>query len=97
MAQATLNVRMDDGVKRQFDAFCADVGMNASVAVNLFAKTVIRERRIPFDIVASDDPFYSAANQARLKKSLDQINAGGGSVHELIEDSADGGADALMK
>ncbi|GHV58627.1 hypothetical protein FACS1894103_0740 [Campylobacterota bacterium] len=90
MAQATLNVRMDDGVKRQFDAFCANVGMNASVAVNLFAKTVIRERRIPFDIVANDDPFYSAANQARLKKSLNQINAGGGSVHELIEDSANG-------
>ncbi|GHS84713.1 hypothetical protein FACS1894103_5610 [Campylobacterota bacterium] len=90
MAQTTLNVRMDDGVKRQFDAFCANVGMNASVAVNLFAKTVIRERRIPFDIVANDDPFYSAANQARLKKSLNQINAGGGSVHELIEDGANG-------
>jgi DNA-damage-inducible protein J len=60
------------------------------VAVNLFAKTVIRERRIPFDIVASDDPFYSAANQARLKKSLDQINAGGGTVHDLAEDGADG-------
>jgi DNA-damage-inducible protein J len=85
MAQATLNVRMDANVKRQFDAFCADVGMNASVAVNLFAKTVIRERRIPFDIVAGDDQFYSATNQARLKKSLDQINAGGGTVHELIE------------
>jgi DNA-damage-inducible protein J len=89
MAQVTLNVRMDDGVKRQFDAFCADVGMNASVAVNIFAKTVIREQRIPFEIVARDDPFYSVANQARLKKSLAQINAGGGTVHELVEDSED--------
>jgi DNA-damage-inducible protein J len=38
--------------------------MGASVAVNLFVKTVIRERRIPFEVAASDDPFYSAANQA---------------------------------
>lgn len=85
MAQTTLNVRMDESVKQQFDAFCTDVGMNASVAVNLFVKTVIRERRIPFEITAGDDPFYSKANQERLKKSLDQLNAGKGTVHELIE------------
>ena len=85
MAQTTLSVRMDESVKLQFDAFCADVGMNASVAINLFAKAVIREKRIPFEIAASDDPFYSATNQARLKRSLEQLNAGKGTVHELIE------------
>ena len=85
MAQATLSVRMDENVKRQFDAFCADVGMNTSVAVNLFAKAVLRERRIPFEITQSDDPFYSAANQARLRRSLKQLNEGRGVVHDLIE------------
>jgi DNA-damage-inducible protein J len=77
---------MDEAVKRAFDAFCADVGMNASVAVNLFARTVLRERRIPFEIAASDTPFYSEINQARLRRSLDQLNAGKGTAHELIED-----------
>lgn len=52
MSQTTLNVRMDEDIKRRFDSFCADVGMNASVAVNLFVKTVIREQRIPFEITA---------------------------------------------
>lgn len=85
MAQTTLNVRMDENIKKQFDAFCADVGMNASVAVNLFAKAVLRERRIPFEIAASDDPFFGEANQARLRKSIEQLNAGKGTVHELIE------------
>jgi len=70
MAQSTLNVRMDESVKRAFDAFCADVGMNASVAVNLFVKAVLRERRIPFEIASSDDPFYSETNQARLRAAL---------------------------
>ena len=55
MAQTTLSARMDEEVKRQFDAFCASVGLNASVAVNLFVKAVLRERRIPFEI--SSDPF----------------------------------------
>ena len=58
---ANLNVRMDDEVKRQFDAFCAQVGMNASVAVNLFVKTVLREQRIPFSI--STDPFWTGQMQ----------------------------------
>ena len=48
MAQVTMSVRMDEDVKCLFDAFCADVGMNASVAVNLFVRTVIREQRIPY-------------------------------------------------
>ena len=83
MAQTTLSVRMDDEVKRKFDAFCAAVGMNASVAINLFAKTVIREHRIPFEISA--DPFWSEENQSVLRRSVAQLDAGKGTTHELIE------------
>lgn len=83
MAQTTLSVRMDDEVKRKFDAFCAEVGMNASVAINLFAKTVIREHRIPFEISA--DPFGSEENQSVLRRSVAQLDAGKGTTHELIE------------
>jgi DNA-damage-inducible protein J len=78
---------MDAGLKKQFDAFCAEVGMNASVAINLFAKAVLREKRIPFEIAApSSDPFYSPTNQARLVRALEQLNRGQGVAHELIED-----------
>lgn len=84
---ATLNVRMEDDVKRQFDAFCAQVGMNASVAVNLFVKTVLREQRIPFSI--STDPFWAESNQEVLRRSIAQLDAGKGTRHELIEDEID--------
>ena len=47
MAQATFSVRMDENLKRQFDILCADFGMNASTAFTVFAKAVVRERRIP--------------------------------------------------
>lgn len=86
MPQAVLSVRMDDKVKQQFDAFCAEVGMNASVAVNMFAKTVVREKRIPFEITTANDPFYSDANLARLQRSYEQLRAGRGTEHDLIED-----------
>ncbi len=86
MAQTTLSVRMDEKVKKQFDEFCNEVGLNASVAVNMFAKAVLREQRIPFEISAEKDPFYSEANIKRLKKSIKQLENGNGKEHELIEE-----------
>ena len=59
--------------------------MNASVAVNIFARTVVREKRIPFEITTVTDPFYSDANLARLVRSFSQLKAGEGVEHELIE------------
>lgn len=55
MGQTTVSIRMDEDVKKQLDEFCSKVGMNMSVAINLFAKTVIRQQRIPFDICL-DEP-----------------------------------------
>ena len=49
---ANVNIRMDDNTKRQFDQFCSEVGLSVSAAFNLFAKRVIKEQRIPFDITS---------------------------------------------
>lgn len=76
MAQTTLSVRMDEDVKKQFDAFCTAVGMNISVAVNLFAKAVLREKRIPFEISTEPDPFYSESNMRRFRRSMEQLEKG---------------------
>jgi len=83
MSQTTLSVRMDEDLKRRFDAFCSDVGMNASVAVNLFARAVVREQRIPFEITT--EPFWSIENQIALRRSIARLDAGQGTAHELIE------------
>ena len=50
MAQTSVNIRMDEDLKKQFDNFCSDVGMSMTTAFCIFAKTVVRERRIPFEI-----------------------------------------------
>lgn len=42
-----------------------------------------KEQRLPFDVVV--DPFYSVANMNRLKESIAKLEAGGGTVHELVE------------
>ena len=84
MAQATFSVRMDDNLKKEFDRLCSDFGMSMSTAINVFARAVVRERKIPFEIMASD-PFYSESNQKYLSRSLNAYNQGKLTKHELIE------------
>jgi DNA-damage-inducible protein J len=67
---------MDENIKRRFDAFCADAGMNASVAVNMFVRAVIREKKIPFEVMGEVDPFYSEKNLAWLDESFRQLENG---------------------
>ena len=52
MAQATFSIRMDENLKKEFDQLCSDFGMNATTAFNVFARAVVRERRIPFEITS---------------------------------------------
>jgi len=69
MAQTAFSVRMEDGLKREFSAFCENVGMNMSTAIVIFAKTVVRERQFPFLItekVVSGRDDDGVAKQARL-------------------------------
>lgn len=54
MAQATFSIRMDENLKKQFDELCENFGMSATTAFNVFAKAVVRERKIPFEITASE-------------------------------------------
>lgn len=88
MSQATFSVRMDENLKKQFDTLCSEFGMNASTAINIFARAVVYQRRIPFEITAPEtgvtrdgamQAFMSLRNSAEENNlqdmSLDEINA----------------------
>ena len=53
MAQTNVSIRIDEDVKRKFDAICDELGMSMSTAFNIFAKAVIRQGGIPFDLSLS--------------------------------------------
>ena len=74
MAQATFSIRMDEALKKRFDELCSEFGMNATTAFNIFARAVVRERRIPFEIKAENadsasveglKSFYALQDEAR--------------------------------
>ena len=86
MSLSTLTACVDSQDKIDFDSFCSSAGLNTSVAINLFVKAVLRENRIPFEIAQSSDPFYLKSSIDYVKKSVDELRAGRGTEHELIED-----------
>ncbi len=84
MATAAVNFRMDANLKRDMEETCKAMGLSMATAFTMFATKVTREQRIPFEIAA--DPFFSAANMEYVQKSVDELRAGKGKVHELIEE-----------
>ena len=86
MAQAMINFRMDEELKKSMEETCKDLGLSMTTAFTIFAKKMTREKRIPFDV--SIDPFYSESNMAYLKKVVEDIESGKAVLaeHELIED-----------
>lgn len=89
MSQATFSVRMDESLKRQFDGLCQEFGMNASTAINVFARAVVRERRIPFEI-SSPEPQVNREDALRafaaLRNQAQQSGAAGMSLDEINEE-----------
>lgn len=63
---------------------CNDMGLSMTAAFTIFAKTVTREKRIPFEVSA--DPFYSESNLKHLQRVVAEFNAGKSVEHEIIED-----------
>ncbi|MDR1292234.1 MAG: type II toxin-antitoxin system RelB/DinJ family antitoxin [Clostridiales Family XIII bacterium] len=81
MATKTISIRLDEATKAQMDSFCEDVGLNTSTAFKMFAKNVVRNRRLPFD-VESD---YALSERELLTRYEDMKAGRNSHEHELIE------------
>lgn len=72
----TVSIRLDDQLKLELDAMCDAMGMNLTTFFTIYAKRALRDRRIPFDITAPEDHFYSEENMNQLRKAVSQVKAG---------------------
>lgn len=85
-----VNFRMDAQLKENVEDICKRMGMTLTTALTIFCKKLEQERRIPFEITAEADPFYSESNIRYLKGKLDALKAGTLPLeeHEIIEDQS---------
>lgn len=86
MAQAMINFRIDEKIKKEMEKICREMGMSMTTAFTIFATKVTKEKRIPFEITA--DPFYSESNMRYLEKIITDIESGKAKLveHDLIEE-----------
>ncbi len=83
MERTVINFRMDKELKTNVEEICEEMGMSLSTAFTIFAKKIVRERRIPFAITATTDPFYSPKNMKRLKSSIEEMEKTDGTIHNI--------------
>lgn len=86
MAQAMVNFRMDEELKKNMEQTCKEMGITMTAAFTMFATKVSREKGIPFEITA--DPFYSESNIRYLNSVISDIESGKSKLqeHDLTED-----------
>ena len=80
---------MDADLKAEFDKLCDEFGMSANTAFNIYVKTVIRQRRIPFTIEA--DPIDDVMERGRkafyeMRKMAVENGTAGMSLDEINEE-----------
>lgn len=88
MSTTNVNFRMDTELKKNVEDICQRMGMNLTTMLTICCRKIEQERRIPFDVTAEADPFYSESNVRELKRRYDEVLDGTAKLetHELIED-----------
>ncbi|MCY7008012.1 type II toxin-antitoxin system RelB/DinJ family antitoxin [Fusobacterium simiae] len=64
MSQVSITVKTDEEIKKEFNAFCEEIGLNMSTAINLFMRTVLREQKIPFELKLAKKEFVQNIKNA---------------------------------
>ena len=102
MAQTSMTVRLDNQLKAKFDAICAEFGMSANTAINVFVNAVIRTKSIPFSIKTNKEDKVTAdaraafqrmcdtAKENNIDMTLDEINAEIREVRRLRKERENG-------
>lgn len=55
---SNLNIRMDDDIKNEANAILNELGLNATTAVLMFYKEIIRTKSLPFQPKINKDELY---------------------------------------
>ena len=88
MANTNINIRMDAELKKQFEEFCADMGMTMTTAFNIFAKKTVKGYKIPFEI-GGDTPnleTVQAMKEVEEMKKNPSACKGYSNVEDMMKD-----------
>jgi DNA-damage-inducible protein J len=82
MGTTSINIRMDENLKKQAERLFEDMGLTMTAAFTIFTKAVVRQGKIPFEVAA--DPFWGEANQVGLREAVHDLEAGKNLVRKTM-------------
>jgi len=85
MSTTAISIRLDSDIKKQFDNLCKEFGISTNAAFNLFARTVVREKAIPFAISLNTSA-QNALAQAQKLSAKEQHEWTNEEIDQLIAD-----------
>lgn len=71
--QSSLTIRLDEELKDEFAALCKNFGMSVTTAFTVYARAVVRNRRIPFEIADDTTETEPTTSTRSNKKGNAQI------------------------
>jgi DNA-damage-inducible protein J len=85
---AQISLRIDDDVKRGAEQVLGDIGLTMSTAINVFLRTVARERRIPFELSAPlpNTETAAAIQEVQQMKANPQLGKTYTNVDQMMEE-----------
>nr|CRY95413.1 hypothetical protein [uncultured prokaryote] len=80
---ATMQIRIDETLRNEAAKVAQGMGIDLSSAIRLFLSQMVKENGLPFR--PTNEPFYSAGNQAALRRSIEQMESGQAVTRSLDE------------
>lgn len=88
MATTNLNIRIDEDLKKSAEEVFSALGLTTTAAFNIFAKTVVRERRIPFELSLNvpNAETLAAIQEVEEMKKNPSLGKSYDSVADMLQD-----------
>lgn len=82
----TLNIRVDDGVKKDAAELFSDLGLDLSTAVNIFLRQSIMRGGLPFEVVKTNAETMAAIKEVQEMKKHPERYKGYTDLDEMWAD-----------
>ena len=64
MKDAVITIKLNKKIKEEFQKFCDDVGLNPSVAINMYINHVVNNQELPFSIKSPNKETIEALEES---------------------------------
>ena len=84
---ATLQIRIDDTLKKQADSLFSSLGLDTSAAIRIFLNAAIEHAGIPFSVQHKTDSLAEAIYDSRYRRNLHgPFDSAEAAVVSMLED-----------